>query len=243
MSCIVEMKNISFSAQNRKLVHDVSFRFEEGKATAVVGPSGSGKTTIIKLASGLIIPNEGEALFRGKNIARMSRAENLNFRRETGMVFQDAALWANQSLFQILELPLRLHFPSMTKDERERRIESVVSEVGYKKELGIRPANLSMGEQKLIAFARALMCGPRLLFLDEWTVSLDENASHRLTGMVKKMRNEGGTVILVSHDMRIIRELVDVAVVVQGGTISPAVTRGQYGEEEFCRCIERGIAS
>jgi ABC-type multidrug transport system ATPase subunit len=244
MSCIVEMKNIAFSAQNRKIVHDVSFRFEEGKVTGIVGPSGIGKTTVIKLAAGLIIPDEGEVLFRGEDIARMNRAENLNFRQEAAVVFQDSALWANQSLFQILELPLRLHFPSMAKSEREGRIKSVVGEVGYKKDLGVRPAQLSMGEQKLIAFARALICGPRLLFLDEWTESLDENASQRLIGMVKKMRDGGVTVILVSHDMRIIHELVDVAVMIQGGSISLRVTRGQFnGEEDFCRYIERGMAS
>jgi ABC-type lipoprotein export system ATPase subunit len=238
------LRNIGFSAQNRKLVRDVSYEFEEGKATAIVGPSGGGKSTVLKLAAGLIIPDAGEALFRGKDIARMNRAENLNFRREGAVVFQDSALWANQSLFQILELPLRVHFPEMAKNERERRIEAVVAEVGYKKDLGIRPSQLSMGEQKLIAFARALICGPRLLFLDEWTESLDENASQRLVNMVKKMRDSGVTVILVSHDMRIIRDLVDTAVVILGGEVSLRLARGESGsDDDFCHYIERSIQS
>jgi ABC-type Fe3+/spermidine/putrescine transport system ATPase subunit len=157
MSCIVELKDICYAAQNKKLCKGVSYRFEKGKTTALVGPSGCGKSTVLKLAAGLFAPDEGEVLYRGKDIFRMNRLENLEFRREAAVVFQDSALWANQNLFQILDLPLRLHFPLMTRKQRENRIEQVVAEVGYKKDLGIRPSGLSMGEQKLIAFARALI--------------------------------------------------------------------------------------
>jgi ABC-type multidrug transport system ATPase subunit len=244
MSCIIELKNISFTAQGRRLVRDVSFPFEEGKTTALIGPSGGGKSTVLKLAAGLFAPDEGEVLFRGRDIARMGKTENLSFRREAAMVFQDSALWANQNLFQILELPLRLHFPSMNKDERERRIESVVAEVGYQKNLGIRPAQLSMGEQKLLAFARALMCRPRLLFLDEWTESLDQNAAQRLISMVKKLSGEGVSIILVTHDIQIIHDLADVTVMILGGQIFLRLTREQVaGDEDISRYVERGMTT
>ncbi|MDR0290550.1 MAG: ATP-binding cassette domain-containing protein [Treponema sp.] len=244
MAGIIEMNNVCFSAQGHKLVNNVSFNFEEGMATALVGPSGGGKSTVLKLAAGLFPPDEGEVLFRGKDIARMGRQENLLFRREAAVVFQDSALWANQTLFQILELPLQVHFPSMSKDEREKRIESVVAEVGYKRELGIRPDQLSMGEQKLIAFARALICRPRLLFLDEWTESLDQNSSDRLVGMVKVLKADGVSIILVSHNMPIIRDLADIAVMILGGQIFLKLTREQMdADEDLSRYIERGMAS
>jgi len=244
MAGIIELRNVSYAAQNRKLVHNVSYLFSEGKATALVGPSGGGKSTVLKLTAGLLFPSEGEVLFRGNVVAKMNRTENLSFRREAAMVFQDSALWANQNLFQILELPLRVHFPSMTRSERERKVESVVAEVGYKKDLGIRPSHLSMGEQKLIAFARALMCGPRVLFLDEWTESLDENASQRLIGMVRKLRDDGVTVILVSHDMRIIHELVDIVVMVLGGKLFLHLTREQIdADDDLKGYVERGMTT
>ncbi|MDR2478441.1 MAG: ATP-binding cassette domain-containing protein [Treponema sp.] len=244
MAPVVELKNVDFAAQNRRVVRELSFAFEEGKTTALVGPSGGGKSTVLKLAAGLAVPDQGEALFRGKDMSRMSRAENLEFRREGAFVFQDSALWANQSLFQILELPLRVHFPLMTRKERERRIEAVVTEVGYKKDMGIRPSQLSMGEQKLIAFARALICRPRLLYLDEWTESLDENAAQRLIGLVKTMRSGGVTVILISHDMRIINELADIIVMVLGGRIFLRLTREQINmDEDLKRYVERGMTS
>jgi ABC-type multidrug transport system ATPase subunit len=244
MACIIELKGVCFSAQSKTLVRGLSFQFEEGMATALAGPSGSGKSTVLKLAAGLFPPSEGEALFRGKNIARMNRQENLAFRRESAVVFQDSALWANENLYQILELPLRVHFPSMTKKEREERIKAVAAEVGYKRELGIRPVELSMGEQKLLGFARAMICRPRLLYLDEWTESLDQSSAQRLLDLVKRLKNQGVSIIFVSHDIRIIREMADVAVMIMGGKMSSRLTKEQINnDQELSRYIEEGAAS
>jgi len=244
MAGIIELRNVSFTAQNRKVARNVSYEFETAKTTVLVGPSGGGKSTVLKLAAGLIEPDTGEILFKGKNLAQMSRAENLEFRRFGAVVFQDSALWANQNLFQILELPLRIHFPKMSRNEREKRIESVVAEVGYKKDLGIRPAQLSMGEQKLIAFARALLCHPSLLYLDEWTESLDESAARRLVELVRVRQQQGVTVILVSHDMRIVIDLADIVVMVLGGQIFLKITKEQIAEDEgIRRYVEKGMAS
>ena len=174
----------------------------------------------------------------------MNRQENLAFRRASAVVFQDSALWANQNLFQILELPLRVHFPLMTRKEREERIEAVAAEVGYKRELGIRPVELSMGEQKLLGFARAMICRPQLLYLDEWTESLDEHASRRLIDMVRKLRDDGVTILMVSHDIRIIRDLADIVVMIVGGQIILKLTREQITEDDdLSRYIEKGITS
>jgi ABC-type glutathione transport system ATPase component len=226
------------------LAKGISYGFKEGKTTALVGPSGCGKSTVLKLAAGLFAPDEGEVLFRGKDISRMNKLENLAFRREAAVVFQDSALWANQNLFQILDLPLRVHFPSMTRKQREMRIESVVAEVGYKKDLGIRPSGLSMGEQKLIAFARALICRPMLLYLDEWTESLDETASQRLIDMVKKLQDEGVSVIMVSHDIRIVRALADFVVMILEGRIFIRFTKEQIDGDDFLATfIEKGMES
>jgi ABC-type multidrug transport system ATPase subunit len=242
MAAIIELKKVRFSAQSRELIRNVSFQYEEGRATALVGPAGSGKSTLLKISAGLLVPSQGEVCFRGKNIARMSRKENLNFRQEGSVVFQDSALWANQSLLQILDLPLQIHYPRMSRKEREQRIEAVVSEVGYKKELSIRPAQLSMGEQKLLAFARALLCRPRLLFLDEWTESLDNSAAQRLVGLVKRRRTEGNTVIFVSHNFGVVRDLADDIVMVLGGQIFLKITREQMeADEDLMRYVQKGI--
>jgi ABC-type microcin C transport system duplicated ATPase subunit YejF len=174
----------------------------------------------------------------------MSRAQNMAFRREGAMVFQDSALWANQDLGQILELPLRIHYPNMTKAERTEWINKVLAEVGYKKELMIRPALLSMGEQKLIAFARALLCQPALLFLDEWTESLDDTAAQRLIAIVKRLQEKHHTIIFVSHDFRIIKNLADYIIMILGGRLYLKFTREQIAaDDDFAQLVEKGIAT
>ena len=244
MAEIIELKNVSFFAQNRLIVKNFSFQFEEGKTTALVGPSGSGKSTILKLSAGILVPREGEITFRGRDVFAMTRKETLVFRQEASMVFQDSALWANQSLYQILELPLRIHFPKMPEAERENRIQAVLRDVGYKRDLSVRPSLLSMGEQKLIAFARAMMCQPRLLFLDEWTESLDDSSANRLIRLVERHQRDRSTVIFVSHDFRIVKNLADYVVMVLAGQLFLKFSREQMeADEDIARYIERGIAT
>jgi ABC-type lipoprotein export system ATPase subunit len=243
LAVIIELDDVSFSAQNQHIVSDFSHQFEEGKTTALVGPSGSGKSTVLKLAAGLLVPNAGEVIFRDQDISSMNRQENLAFRLEASMVFQDSALWANQNLHQILELPLRVHFPQMQKKERDDRIRSVAAEVGYRRDLFIRPAQLSMGEQKLIAFARAIICRPKLLFLDEWTESLDESASQRLMRLVTKHQQENKSVIFVSHDFRIIRNMADYVIMIIDGKFTQKFSKQQLEEDkDVAHYVEKGIA-
>ena len=244
MAAIVELKKVTFFTQKRTIIRDFSWEYEEGKTTALVGPSGCGKSTVLKLSSGLLLPTAGEVCFRGKNVTAMNRRENSEFRKETAMVFQDSALWANQSLYQILELPLRIHFPAMTRADREERIEEVCTEVGFKKELFIRPSLLSMGEQKLIGFARALLCRPRLLYLDEWTESLDDSSARRLVGIVKRRQAAGDTIIFVSHNLWIIKDIADIILMILGGRLYLRLTREDITkDEDLMRYVEMGITS
>ncbi|MDR1373568.1 MAG: ATP-binding cassette domain-containing protein [Treponema sp.] len=241
---VIELKNVSFSTQNTEIVRGISLRIEEGKTTALVGPSGGGKSTVLKLSAGLLVPSQGMVSFRGRDISLMSRTQNLEFRREGAVVFQDSALWANQNLYQILEFPLMVHYPDMTKEDRDRRIREVISMVGYKRDLLIRPAMLSMGEQKLIAFARALLCRPSLLYLDEWTESLDDDTAYRLVMLVKRMQGEQKTIIFVSHDFRIIKGLADTIIMVVRGVLSLELTKEQIlADDDMARLIEKGIES
>ncbi|MDR3130881.1 MAG: ATP-binding cassette domain-containing protein [Treponema sp.] len=216
---LIEMKDVSFSVQGKKIVSNVSIIFEEGKASALAGPSGSGKSTILKLAAGLLVPSGGGVYYRGKNIAAMNRSQNLVFRREAAVVFQDSALWANQNLNQILELPLLVHFPNMGNRERRDRAWEAAVMAGYRQDLAVRPAMLSMGEQKMIAFARAMLCHPSALFLDEWTESLDDSAARRLVEIVRDFKAAGKTIVFISHDFSLIQSLADCVVMIAEGRL------------------------
>jgi ABC-type multidrug transport system ATPase subunit len=173
----------------------------------------------------------------------MTRAQSLEFRRESAFVFQDSALWANQSLRQCLELPLRIHFPEMTAKDRQNRIDEVINSVGYKKSLDIRPSGLSSGEQKLIGFSRAMLCRPGLLFLDEFTESLDDNTAQRLTSLVKQEKLNNNTIIFIENNMAIIRSLADYVVMVVGGQIYIKMTMEQINSDrDLSDLLEKGIS-
>jgi len=239
---ILSLKNVSFFPQGTRIIEKVDLEIEEGKTTALVGPSGCGKSTLLKLTAGLIVPTSGEVHYRGRDIAAMNRLQNLEFRRESAFVFQDSALWANQNLQQILELPLKIHYPEMDAKNRQKRIDEVMSTVGYKRSLGIRPSALSMGEQKLIAFGRAMLCKPNLLFLDEWTESLDDTAARRLVSLVKKRKLEHNTIVFVSHNMGMIQDLADHIVMLVDGHIRIKVTHEEIDtDEELSEFLKQGL--
>jgi ABC-type multidrug transport system ATPase subunit len=132
----------------------------------------------------------------------------------------------------------------MSRGERKARIDEALKEVGYTKDIHIRPAMLSPGEQKLIAFARAIILEPGLLFLDEWTDSLDDTAAARLVGLVKKLQGEGRTIVFVSHDFRIIKAFADTIIMIVGGRLRLSLAKDQIAEDEnLAKMIERSIAS
>ncbi|MDR1399342.1 MAG: ATP-binding cassette domain-containing protein [Treponema sp.] len=244
MGTIIELQNVGFIAEKQDIIKNLSCQFEEGKASALIGPSGAGKSTILKLAAGLLVPTQGAVYLRHEDISLMNHERMLNFRRQAAVVFQDSALWANQSLYQNMELPLRIHFPQMPKRERDQRINEVLAEAGYQKDLMMRPAKLSMGEQKLIAFARAMVCRPVLIFLDEWIESLDENAVQRLINIAKMHKDAGHTIIFVSHDFRVVKYLADYVFIIIGGVLTMKLTGAQLTSDmALAQYIEKGIVS
>ncbi|MDR1506399.1 MAG: ATP-binding cassette domain-containing protein [Treponema sp.] len=242
MENTISLKNVSFTGQNVRIIHNVTIDIEQGKTTALVGASGCGKSTLLKLCAGLLLPTSGEVYYRGKNISTMNRQQTLEFRRESAFVFQDSALWANQTLYQCLELPLRIHHPELSPGERRGRIAEISAEVGYRRDLQIRPSALSMGEQKLIGFARALMCAPTTLFLDEWTESLDDSAANRLGTLVKRRQLDNNTIVFVSHNPGIIKSLAQHIILLVGGYAYLKLTVEQIREDkDLAELLENGI--
>ncbi|MDR0585644.1 MAG: ABC transporter ATP-binding protein [Treponema sp.] len=243
MEPIIRLNNVSFTGQNIRIIRGITLDIDEGKTTALVGASGCGKSTLLKLCAGLLIPTSGEVYYRGKNISTMNRQQTMEFRRESAFVFQDSALWANQTLYQSLELPLRIHHPELSGEQRRKHIQKIMAEVGYKRDLQTRPSALSMGEQKLIGFARAIMCGPTLLFLDEWIESLDDNAANRLVSLVKQRQLDDNTIVFISHSPKIIKNLAQIVIVIVGGYVYLKLTAEQIRQDaDLAKLVEEGIA-
>lgn len=215
----IELTDVTVAFGDFEVLRGVSVAFPLGKSSFIVGKSGSGKSTLLKTAAGLVVPDRGRVSYRDRDLGRMSHGENMEFRRNCSFVFQDAALWANQSIYSNLSLPLAVHEDRLPKAESDRRIKDVLRRVGYSESLAFRPADLSAGEQKLVSIARALILDPSLLFMDEATTSLDEDAVERAVTEFEARKAAGVTLISVSHSPRVIARLADYLCVVSDGQV------------------------
>ena len=228
---LFEMQEISFLANDYTIVDDLSLTVEEGTITAFLGEPGGGKSSALKLIAGVTTPTSGRLLYNGKDVSMMTRKENEAFRVRTGFMFQNSALWQNQNVYQNLELPLRIHFPKMSAAERKKRIYEVFSLVGCEKPITIRPAGLSIGEQKMIGFARAIICNPDILFLDEPTESLDKRTTNIFVSMLKDFcYNKNHTLIYVSHDAEFIKAFEGNQYIFDSGIVTDKIIRTKSNE-------------
>lgn len=216
----VELTGVTVRFGDYEVLSDLSVSFPAGKTTFIVGKAGSGKSTLLKTAAGLVVPDRGKVFLRGKDLSKMTREEETAFRRLSAFSFQDAALWANQSIYNNLTLPLAVHSPQLSKAEVDRRVKDVVQRVGYGESLSYRPAELSGGEQKLISLARSLILDPELLFMDEPSAWLDEDSVERVLSIMEGCKAAGKTVIVISHRARVISQLAEYLCVVENGKIS-----------------------
>ena len=226
---LLELKNVKYNSRSQPIIKGISMKINEGETVAITGKSGSGKSTLLKLIAGILVPAEGSVSFDGVNINLMSKMENRNFRRRTAFVFQDAALWANQDILANVSLPLRIHFPNLSNEERLAEVENMCKIVKYERSLSLRPADLSMGEQKQIAFARAMICKPEVLFLDECTESLDSRGAQVIVRLLHEFEEAGHTMVYVTHNTAFLREFKGSRYLVDDGKLESA---DQVGEEK-----------
>jgi phospholipid/cholesterol/gamma-HCH transport system ATP-binding protein len=215
----LELRSASATRAGYEILSGVSLALESGKTAVVMGAAGSGKSSLLKLAAGIIPGQEGQVLFDGKDLARMTRAEERAFRHRTGFVFQDGALWANQSLYDNLALPVRLHEPRFGKAELDRAVRRAAELVGYSENLQARPAELSTGERRLIGLARALVLDPELLYLDEPVASLDEEAAELVLGLVDRLRAAGKSLLVATGNSELAYRCADMVGVLGKGRL------------------------
>jgi ABC-type lipoprotein export system ATPase subunit len=212
-------ENVTFYSVSAPVIKGITVDIEQGTTTAFLGRSGGGKSTLLKLLAGVLVPASGHIFFEGTEITKMSVSQNRAFRHRCSFVFQDSALWANQDIMQNLMLPLQVHYPQMTWEERQHSVEMMCVKVNYDRPLTLRPSDLSTGEQKRIAFARAMICQPQVLFLDECTESLDQRGTETIAELLHDFLNQGNTILYVSHNSTFIREFPGTIHIIEDGRI------------------------
>ena len=229
-SPLLELRELSLSFQRRALlaVDRVSLKMTAGSTLGLVGASGAGKSSIARAVLRLIEPDAGQVLFKGDDIHRMDPAQLKTVRQGIQMVFQDpsASLSPRRTVEQTLLEPLQ-HFAIGDRHERHAKITQVLRTVGLDPEALKRyPHQFSTGQQQRIAIARALVTGPELLIADEAVSSLDVSVQAQILELIQKLKSElGVTLLFISHDLAVIRQIADeVAVMYRGQLLeqSPA---------------------
>jgi putative ABC transport system ATP-binding protein len=186
-----------------KAVGGIDLTIKRGEFTAIVGPSGSGKTTFLNIISGLDMPTEGRVWLAGKELSAMSGKELSDFRRDhIGFIFQAYNLIPVLTVEENVEYIMLLQ--GLPKEERHRRVEEILSEMGLKGYADRLPTKLSGGQQQRVAVARAMVSRPSLILADEPTANLDSKTGAELLDMMRELNKRSGITFLFStHDRQI----------------------------------------
>jgi putative ABC transport system ATP-binding protein len=207
-----------------RAVDGVSLEIEAAEFVALLGASGSGKSTLLNLLAGLDHPTSGAVVVLGKDLAAMSAMELSRHRNQTiGMVFQSFNLLPRMTIFENVELPLRL--AEVPRAERPKRVQEALLRVGLAARLRHRPGELSGGEQQRVAIARALVNRPRVLLADEPTGNLDTRTGEEIMKLIAAINrptdgSPATTVVMVTHERRLAEQFAHRIVTLADGRIA-----------------------
>lgn len=202
-----------------RALQGVNIRVEKGRLLILRGRSGSGKTTLLNLLGGLDRPTRGEVFFQGKEIGSLPDRTRTKIRREgMGFIFQSFGLFPLMSAAENVEFGLRLS--RIPAREWKGRVNESLELVGLTKRANHRPYELSGGEQQRCAIARAVAHRPELLLADEPTAELDSRMGKQISGVFRKLVDEGGmSIVMTTHDPSVM-EVADVVYELEDGSIS-----------------------
>ncbi|MFO7849015.1 MAG: ATP-binding cassette domain-containing protein [Spirochaetia bacterium] len=215
----IVLEDVSFEAGGKPILSKINLEFSPAGTTALLGNSGSGKSVLLKVAAGLLTPSSGTVWVNGLNMSTLSEAQEKEFRRSSGFVFQDGALWANRSVFDNVQFPLEVHYPLMGTNIRKKKVESQLEKVGFQGDIYLRPGEISTGEQKMVSLARSLVTSPELLFLDNPLVSLDTGSAESMIEIIKDLHKKNTTLIGSFSSAELISLVADELVVLHKGEV------------------------
>ena len=206
---MIELRNISKSFNDQRVLKGVNASFDKGKVNYVIGRSGSGKSVMTKCTVGLLEPDSGQVLFDGRNFTAMSLKERKEIRKEIGMLFQGSALFDSMTVLENVMFPLKM-FSGLSFEEMEKRVKYCLRRVELVGSENKLPSELSGGMQKRVGIARAISMNPKYLFCDEPNSGLDPQTAIIIDNLISDITKEYGmTTVVISHDMNSVIEASD----------------------------------
>ena len=216
---MIDIRDLSKSFGARRVLRDVTFAIPEGQVTCIIGRSGSGKSVLLRHLVALLLPDTGSVTVDGAPLAELTYPELRQVRRKFGVLFQGGALFDSMSALENVEFPLRT-FTELSRAEVRQRARECLALVELPDAGPQKPAELSGGQQKRVALARAIAIEPKYILYDEPTSGLDPETSNTIDDLIKRLgRDLGTTSVVVTHDMHSVLSVADRIAFVHDGTV------------------------
>lgn len=197
-------------------LNGINLTIERGQIYGIIGMSGAGKSTLIRCINKLDTPTEGQVLINGQNVLAMSKADLRQTRRHMAMIFQQFNLLMQKTVARNVRYPLEI--AGVPKKQANERVMELLRIVGLEEKANAYPAQLSGGQKQRVAIARALAGDPEVLLCDEATSALDPMTTQSILALLQKINQEMGiTVVLITHEMAVIRQICNKVAILDGG--------------------------
>ena len=217
---MIELHNVSKYFGERQVLKSINTQFEEGKVNLIIGRSGSGKTVMMKSLIGLLVPEEGEILYSGRNFNQFTAKEKQDLRTEMGMVYQGSALFDSMTIQENVMFPLTM-LTDQKYDEKLERVNFCLKRVDLEGTNSLFPDELSGGMKKRAAIARAIACNPKYLFCDEPNSGLDPKTSLLIDELIFEITHEFGiTTVVNTNDINSVITIGETISFVYQGTLA-----------------------
>lgn len=208
-------------SQEVKALDNVSLTIEAGDIFGIIGYSGAGKSTLLRCINGLEKPTSGKVYIGDDEISSWNEKSLRNVRKEIGMIFQHFNLMHSKNVFENVAFPLK--YLRLSKSEKEKRVKELLSLVGLEDKAAAYPSQLSGGQKQRVAIARALATSPKILLCDEATSALDPQTTRAILELLKDIREKLGiTIVLITHQMEVIKEVCSKVAVMEKGKVLEA---------------------
>lgn len=213
------LRKVFQDAENRVIaLNDINLKVYEGEIYGIVGMSGAGKSTLIRCINRLDTPNDGEIRYRGQDILSMDRKTLLQTRRKMGMIFQQFNLFMQRTIAENVRYPLEI--ADVPRKKADARVLELLEIVGLTEKAGAYPAQLSGGQRQRVGIARALASEPDVLLCDEATSALDPMTTQSILDLLQDInRRLGITILLITHEMAVIRQICHRVAILDGGRV------------------------
>ena len=227
---MITLKNVTKEYNKGNIgLEDVSLDIAKGEFVFIVGKSGSGKTTLMKLLQKELDVTSGQIIVNGQDYKKLTQRNLPKFRRQMGMVFQDFRLLKDRNVYDNVAFAQKV--VGEPNSHIKKKVPLMLSMVGLAAKYRSFPKQLSGGEQQRVAIARALINEPSILLADEPTGNLDNNNAWEIMKLLEEINSKGTTVIVVTHNLEIVKVMKKRVITVKKGTIVSDSKEGGYDDE------------